>query len=133
VVTNYVTDGFSEPYCIRGLEPGNYRITRSVADDENLTTQGDWAVSVSNGAESAFEFGSYVEEAPAVDEVAEATGAGAAGLALADSSGAAEQTVEQAGDGPGLGRILVIAAVVVVVLLILGVGVLVLSSRRATV
>lgn len=133
VVTNYVTDGFSEPYCIRGLEPGNYRITRSVAENENLTTQGDWAVSVSNGSETSFEFGSYVEEAPTeVAEVSDATGADAAGLALADS-GAAERTVEQAEDGPGLGRILVIAAVIVVALLLLGVGVLVLSSRRSTV
>ncbi|MCB9443663.1 MAG: LysM peptidoglycan-binding domain-containing protein [Ardenticatenaceae bacterium] len=46
VVANYVTDGISEPHCLENLPPGDYNITRSIAQGETLTTQGDWTISL---------------------------------------------------------------------------------------
>ena len=60
VVANYVSDGVSEPRCLRGLLPGEYRVTRSIAPGEVLTTSGDWALSLTAGSELRQEFGSVV-------------------------------------------------------------------------
>lgn len=70
VVANYITDGRSEPRCLGGLVPGNYRVTRSIAPGELLTTGGDWALSLTAGGELYQAFGSVIEEA-----VAQATSA----------------------------------------------------------
>ena len=59
VVTNYITDGVSEPYCIEGLTAGTYHVTRSVARNEILTTRGDWALTLFEGANLNQAFGSY--------------------------------------------------------------------------
>lgn len=122
VFSNYVTTGADEPYCITGLDPGSYKITRSVAPDEVLTTNGDWSVSLAAGTSQQFDFGSYEDEAVALSS-ASAT----------DSGAGAEETQETATTEPegGIARILVIAAVVVAVLLLVGVLVVVLSARRA--
>ena len=132
VVTNYVTDGVSEPYCVKGLPAGNYRITRSVAANESLTTTGDWAVAVAAGSEAIFMFGSYTNDAaPAGEEIA-AVDTGTAATPAADNN-TTEAAATESDSGSSLGRILVIAVVIVAVLLLLGVGVLFASSRRATV
>lgn len=127
VVFNYVSDGFSEPYCVQQLNAGNYRITRSVGAGESLTTTGDWAVSLAAGGEMAFEFGSFVDESAVA--VAEA---GVAVESDAPEVPAGESAIES-GESGGLGSILVIVVVIIAVLLLLGVVALVLSSRRATV
>ncbi len=59
VVANAITDGVSEPRCVRGLPPGDYRVTRSVVPGEVLTTAGDWTLSLSAGSELRQSFGSY--------------------------------------------------------------------------
>jgi len=59
VVANYITDGVSEPKCLAGLVPGEYRVTRSSAPGEVLTTAGDWALSLTTGSELRQAFGSY--------------------------------------------------------------------------
>jgi hypothetical protein len=64
VVANHITDGRSEPACLR-LRPGEYRVTRSVLSGEVLTTAGDWALSLSAGSELHQAFGSFMGEAPA--------------------------------------------------------------------
>jgi LysM repeat protein len=64
VVANHVTDGHSEPACLR-LPPGEYRVTRSVLSGEALTTAGDWALSLSAGSELHQDFGSFMGEAQA--------------------------------------------------------------------
>lgn len=127
VVFNYVSDGFSEPYCVQQLAQGNYRITRSISENENLTTTGDWAVALTAGSELAFEFGSFVDES--AGEVAEA-GEIAEGETPTDVTG--EGALDD-GESGGLGLILVVVVVVIAVLLLLGVVALVLSSRRTTV
>ncbi len=63
VVANYITDGRSEPRCLGGLVPGDYRVTRSIAPGELLTTGGDWLLSLTAGGELYQAFGSVIEEA----------------------------------------------------------------------
>ena len=63
VVANYITDGRSEPRCLGGLVPGDYRVTRSIAPGELLTTGGDWSLSLTAGGELYQAFGSVIEEA----------------------------------------------------------------------
>ena len=71
VVANYITDGLSEPHCLN-LEPGTYRITRSVGRDETLTNDGDVAVLLNRGNVMELAFGSYQGTA-GNDTVAEET------------------------------------------------------------
>ena len=59
VVANYITDGVSEPYCLESLAAGTYHVTRSISSNEILTTQGDWAMTVTDGSELNLAFGSY--------------------------------------------------------------------------
>ncbi len=62
VVANYITDGRSEPKCVTGLSPGEYRITRSVAPGEILTTGGNWTLTLAAGSELHQAFGSFFAE-----------------------------------------------------------------------
>ena len=62
VVANYITDGVSEPYCLEMLEAGTYHVTRSITPNEVLTTQGDWAMTLTEGSELNLAFGSYRQE-----------------------------------------------------------------------
>ena len=73
VISNYISDGKTETYCIRGLAPGAYRITRSKLDNETLTTGGEVAVSLTEGAVVDALFGSYIE-ADTQEEVAAVSG-----------------------------------------------------------
>lgn len=84
VVANYITDGASEPGCIEPLPPGEYRVTRSIAPGETLTTQGDWTFTLSDNSRLFQAFGSYTGAAlptptPAVSPPT-STPAAAAGL-----------------------------------------------------
>jgi hypothetical protein len=69
VVDNYVTDGLSEPHCVESLSAGTYHVTRSIAPNEILTTQGDWAMTVTDGTELNLAFGSYHENGAGVAPV----------------------------------------------------------------
>lgn len=136
VVSNYVTDGSSEPYCITGLDPGNYEVTRSTTEGEVLTTSGDWAASVSNGSSQTFEFGSYIDEARLSNSDGEGEEVAAATESETSEAAAdvAETTTAENGESEGgFARVIVIAAVVVAVLLLVGVLVIILSARRSTV
>ena len=117
VVSNYVTDGSSEPFCIEGLEPGDYNITRSSTPEEVMTTPGDRAVSLTEGGTLNLAFGSYEsEEALAMaDDSAEATGL-ESGAAAGDSGGDPSNTA-------------VVVVVVGAVLLLVAVAVYLLRSR----
>jgi hypothetical protein len=57
VVANYITDGFSEPFCIEGLPPGDYNVTRSLHSGEEATTPGDMAISLGWGDRVDLAFG----------------------------------------------------------------------------
>jgi hypothetical protein len=86
VVANYVSDGVSEPKCLRGLLPGEYRVTRSIAAGEVLTTSGDWALSLTAGSELRQEFGSVI---------------GAAAVAEGASAAVITPPATPAGQSPG--------------------------------
>ena len=60
VAANYITDGRSEPKCLTGLTPGNYRVTRSVTTGEVLTTEGNWSLNLTAGSELYQSFGSFI-------------------------------------------------------------------------
>lgn len=126
VITNYVTDGQNEPYCISNLPAGNYRITRSTAPYETLTTSGDWTVNLSEGGTVALSFGGYLTTAE--EEIANLPAA----TAEAPTPTTAETTEETAAEG-GMVRIVVIVAVAIAVLIFVGVLVVILASRRSTV
>lgn len=81
VVANYITDGVSEPRCLRGLLPGEYRVTRSIAPGETLTTGGDWTLSLTEGSELRQAFGSIIGVAATATPAVAAAGAPAAGQA----------------------------------------------------
>lgn len=68
VVGNYVTDGVSEPYCLEGLTPGNYSVTRSVGATETLTTSGNWELVLAQNTVLTQLFGSFEGEAIMVEE-----------------------------------------------------------------
>jgi hypothetical protein len=67
VVANYVTDGLAEPHCLEDLTPGVYHVTRSLSNDEVLTTEGDWALTLSEGSVLNLAFGSYNESPQALE------------------------------------------------------------------
>jgi LysM repeat protein len=126
VVSNYVTDGESEPFCITGLLGGNYRVTRSSVDNEVMTTPGDRSVAMTDGSLLNLEFGSYESEAI---------------LAVADTSIQGDATASNTSSktSPNLldadanvtNFIAVIA--VVVILVVVAALIVVLRARRATV
>jgi LysM repeat protein len=60
VAANYITDGVSEPKCLGGLTPGEYRVTRSVVPGEVLTTAGDWALNLAANTRLNQAFGSFI-------------------------------------------------------------------------
>jgi LysM repeat protein len=122
VVSNYITDGQTEPFCIKGLKTGSYRVTRSSLPNETLTTPGDYAVAVSEGLAIDIEFGSYLtENVLASSDIVANPG---------EEVPAGEGTLVDDPDDP-LSDVLVIG-VVVAVLLLAGIVILVLSKRRST-
>jgi hypothetical protein len=109
VISNYVTDGSNEPFCIQGLDPGNYNVTRSHLANENLTTPGNQSISLGEGTSIDLEFGSNLLESDAA-EIA------------ADTAAPAEEG--------GVPNILIIASIVVGVLLFVAVVILLITRSR---
>jgi hypothetical protein len=130
VVSNYVTDGASEPFCIKGLPAGSYNITRSSLASEVLTTAADFSLDLAEGQTIELAFGSYMDSAVAVAQAR--VGDTADTAAQTASNAALAGTAADDGSSGGMGVILVLA-VVVAVLLLVGVLVIILSSRRSTV
>lgn len=124
VVSNYITDGQSEPYCIRGLEPGNYQVTRSRMSREVLTSAGDWAVMLTAGGALDLAFGSYIDDSVPTPAAVAAGSPDALAAQSANPAGAAM-------DGEGSSSTLLIAVVVAAVLLLIAVIVIILSRRSA--
>jgi LysM repeat protein len=121
VVSNYVSDGTSEPFCIQGLDPGNYRVTRSNLPNEILSTPGDRAVSLTEGSSLDLEFGSYMSE----DTLAMANPDDLAEESPTESEAAAPENDETL-------TAIIIAAVVIAVLLLVAVLLVILVGRRRT-
>jgi LysM repeat protein len=113
VVANYITDGFSEPACIEDLAPGQYSVTRSISPGELLTTDGNWALTLTAGSMLQQAFGSVMrsQAGAAVQGVAtQASGTPAAGNPTAAASGG--PAVAAVGDQPPPVRSLAVALAV---------------------
>ena len=129
VVSNYITTGDeTAPFCIEGLATGTYRVSRSKAENELLTTPGDWAVSVADGQAQELSFGSYedAETAVAAASAEEAT-------EKEPDSESAEGALDEASDadeGSGMATGLIIVSVVIAFLLLAAIVVAVMSARR---
>ncbi len=128
VVSNYVTTGTSEPYCLPGLAPGNYQVTRSQQNDEVLTTRGNWGIALTDGSVVTMEFGSYTSQAVASAD----QNATSAELPAAAGLTNAAATQAEAGQSGGLANGITIAAVVLAALLLVVVVGLLLTARRAS-
>ncbi len=143
VVSNYISDGVNEPFCIEGLEPGNYRISRSFTANEVATNGADWGASIVDGTRQQFDFGSRIDEtAMAVADTSAADAADAeSSEAMADTSaemadstatGAVEEAAADAESG-GIMSWLVWIILAIAIILIIGVALVIMSARRATI
>lgn len=121
VVSNYVTDGTSEPFCVQGISAGSYRVTRSKLTNEILTTPGDRAVSLTAGSSLDLVFGSYINEQTLAKVSAETP---------TMESLAGDEVVEPESDGTL--TTVIIAAAIVAVLLFAALVILVVRGRRQT-
>ncbi len=62
VVAEYVTTGFDEPHCFKGLSPGHYFVSEVNPGGYRSTTYDDWGVSVVDVTEVHVAFGDYHPE-----------------------------------------------------------------------
>ncbi len=127
VVSNYVTDGASEPFCIEGLSPGNYQITRSISSGEVATNESAQSMALAAGESVTVEFGSYIDGSAIAQANAssEADGSTASNNLSGSAVGAED-------DSGGISTLFIIA-VVIAILLLVGVLVIILTARKATV
>lgn len=147
VISNYVTDGASEPYCIEGLPAGTYRISRSLAANEMASNAPDWALALTDGANFSLDFGSYVDETAAqaaqtTEEVAEvamvATTTSETSTAATENTTSAETTsaeieaaATEAAESASSTSFVTWIIVGIAAVLLVGVILVVLSGRRA--
>lgn len=135
VVANYITDGVSEPKCLGGLPPGEYRVTRSIAPGETLTTPGDWALNLTAGNELHQSFGSFLG-ATLPSEAGLVTAAAAPSTTVAQPQTTAAATLPPAPPPPGspaspIGwRIVGVVVLFIGGLLLLGAVLLLLFRQR---
>ena len=126
IVSNYISDGQTETYCIRGLEPGSYRVTRSKLPNEELTTGGEVTISLTEGVTVDALFGSYDMAEEAVADVSAAAEADVVAEPTAVSA-ASESDIAPTNPITGI----LIAVVVAAVLLLIAVLVIILSRRSS--
>ena len=129
VVSNYLTDGVSEPYCIAGLPAGDYRVSRSLAASEVASNGADQEITLTDGAQLSLDLGGYVAEtaAAAGEEVALTANEDSAATS-ADLSEVAETTVEESEASNWLPLVLI--GLAAAVFLLMGVIIVILRARR---
>lgn len=54
---SYKSDGNSEPYCFGSLAAGSYTVQARGVSGQEVTTPGQWAISLSNGAQFDVQYG----------------------------------------------------------------------------
>jgi hypothetical protein len=124
VTSNYITDGQSEPFCIKGLT-GTFRVTRSSLPNETLTTPGDYAVAVADDTAVNIEFGSFLS-----DNVLVSSDSSDSASAQDDGDSAGDGAIVEESDDP-LSNLMIVG-IVAAVLLLAGIVILILSRRRAS-
>lgn len=93
-VSNYITNGLAEPYCIHGFATGDYRVSRALAANEMASNGAEQVVTLHDGDEIGLDFGSYIiqEETATSQDAAQtaveapSTKAESAALAVAEAS-----------------------------------------------
>jgi hypothetical protein len=118
-VATYISDGINEPHCFEGLEADTYRISFSQPPDYRLTTDGNWAIPVSDGKTIPIQFGAQIDETTLAAAQPKLPSDSPAG----DSAGSGDEAPDAA-LGSQLGSIALGIAIVLVFLV--GVGFLLL-------
>ena len=131
-VSNYLTDGVSEPYCIEGLPAGDYRVSRSLATNEVASNGTDQEITLTDGAQLVLDLGSYAAEtakpaAPDGEEVAMTANEDTA-ASSADLGELAETTAEANEAGNWLPLVLI--GLAAAVFLLMAVILVILRARR---
>jgi hypothetical protein len=107
---SYSTDGVSEPYCFGKLAGGSYTVRAKAPVGYESTTEGQWAISLANGAQFDAKYG------------ANKPGGATTGSTNPPASGGAPSTTSTSTGGSGtstLGRIL-LGGLGVIILLVAG-------------
>lgn len=71
VVSNYLTDGFSEPYCLEGMTAGSYGVSRSFLANEISAKGTEQVLTLTEGGRIDLDWGGYVVEPAAATAVAQ--------------------------------------------------------------
>ncbi len=129
VISNYISDGQTDTYCIKGLPAGTYNITRSKLPNEVLTTGGEVSIPLAEGQSVDALFGSYMEDEPSAETEAVAATSADGDTVTGSSSGdvANQQSVAEETD-PTTG--ILIAVVAAAALLLIAVVVILFSRRK---
>ncbi len=128
VIANYITDGVAEPHCLEDLSPGVYHVTRSLVQNETLTTEGDWALTLSSGSILNLAFGSYTGDQQAFEPTLDQDQQLRTRLALTPES--TPTAVVREGDGIGPFYSVMVGLAIVGFALLLGLAVLTFVFAR---
>ncbi len=116
-VSNYITDGASEPYCFELTQADSYQLQLYPPAGFAATTEDNWAVAIDNGESYTVSFG-----LTAAPEVADAARTDTVDTAAGQPAAVAAETAPADSGGVGnLGLIIVGVAAVLVVLAVVGV------------
>lgn len=62
IISQYLTDGSSEPYCLEGMVAGSYGVSRSFLANEVSTKGAEQVLMLTEGGRIDLDWGSYVDE-----------------------------------------------------------------------
>lgn len=127
VITNWLSDG-QQTFCVPNLTAGAYRVTRSKLANEQLTTGGEMAIALTDGASAEIAFGSYTMSAEEMEAASEQP---AVQLANAVDVQPVEAPASAPANDENPANIVLLAVVAAAVLLLVAILVILLSRRSA--
>jgi LysM repeat protein len=125
IVSEYTTDGVSEPYCFTGLDPGPYRVIQQAPAGYKPTGLPEQNVALAADTSFDFQFGNARTEGVASSEEA--------GGGNTETASTGDEEASEAGDRSFLGNVLVnVARIAGILVLILAgaIAVLFVLTRR---
>lgn len=123
-LATYVSDGINEPYCLGDLEADTYQISFSQPPGYKLTTAGNWAIAIADGAKVPVEFGAQLDESAPQPELIDE-------VASAETAEMPVETAEAATAPAGVTSNVGIIALGIAVVLVLLAGVGIVLLRRS--